>query len=223
MFHRNSSAYNHPFARSTSACTIVSSGPSSITQLSKAPTKERDFSHNASLITLCDEDAPDTIDLKSFYTDRASAVLSSSPQPECVEKNSMVWNRRGERVILDNDFERRVERERHLRMSLDSESCALLQLSSKSSFFRSSSYRKSAKSTPFTTTPLPQPHGEQGRRRNVFVSCFRVDTNNDTPSTNSQTRRDKISKLFQDTGSIALKIVAVPAVILFDLVGSIFG
>lgn len=195
-------------------------------------------------MTLCEEEVPSqdqgvtiAFDLKSFtYEDRTSApLIPAASRPNCVEKNSMVWNKAGKRIILDDDFERRVERERNLRMSLDSESCALIQLGSKSSFFRSFSSsavrrRRTGSSVPCATTPLPEPNIRKSKR-NVFSTCFVRDDNDDDgkrvddgeENVRESNRRERITKLFHNTGNIALKIVAVPAVIIFDIAGSIFG
>ena len=235
-FRRTSSAYDPAtsiFARSTSACTVVSTTSYHNANSNSAPPQpltrkvasSRDFTHNTSLVTLCDDEpeVAQAFGLKSLYRHRASTAVPPTPQLNCVEKNSMVWNKHGKRVILDDDFERRVERERHLRMSLDSESCALIQLSSKSSFFRS---KRSARSSPCVATPLPKPKTRR-TRRSILVSCLGADEEDielrDNCDRNSANRRERVEKLFQDTGNIALKIVAVPAVIIFDIVGSIFG
>lgn len=160
---------------------------------------------------------------------------------EFLEQTTLIRDENGDTVSLSDDFEWSIRREALLRCSLDSLSAMDLNIepmkNSFSPFMYSSRRPSSSNSSKFlrttslctgSSTPVDQRSQwsptqslrERSRTEQTLPSRL---SRPPVPKSKARRVRKKVSKMLRDTGYVTVKMVAIPTIVVCDIIGGVVG
>ena len=157
-----------------------------------------------------------------------------------LEQTTLVRDENGDTVSLTDDFEWTIRRETVLRCSLESVSAVDLSVEPCKNSFSPTTYSSRAPSSSnsfkfLRTTSLCTGSSTPVEQRSRWTSSpswhersrteQTVPQRHARPVSGSKARRvrKKVSKMLRDTGHVTLKMIAIPTVVVFDVIGGMMG